>query len=109
MTSKTDLRGYIQDVIFQAGSDAAVGQYLGFGDGSRVGLWRRGRGRPSELACVKLARWTGDDPLHVLRLAGYTELAGLLAGLVVPMPVQQHPLRKQMEALRALIDLTLED
>jgi hypothetical protein len=105
------LREYISTVINVAGSDLAVGVYLGLADGSRVGAWRKGRGRPSELMCVNLARWQGDDPLAVLRLAGYVEMADLLSGHVPDQTGSNtHSvtlLQHQLQSLRSMIDMAL--
>jgi len=101
------LRAYVGVVVQQAGSDYAVGKHLGYGDGSRVGIWKRGQGRPDELACIKLARWMGDDPLHVLRLAGYVEMADLLAGRIVTLPASIDAIRPRLKALHAQVGAVL--
>lgn len=99
---------YIQRVVDKVGSDIAVARFLEFGDGSRIGLWRKGDGRPDELNCIKLARWMGDDPLEVLRLAGYEEMAKLLKGTIGPPPVQFAVLRPHLislsEALKGMLN-----
>ena len=100
---------YINAVSKQAGSDYAVGKYLGYSDGSRVGAWRKGgNNRPDELACVKLARWTGDDPLRILRLAQYDELADLLEGRVAVMPASIEAMRPTLVALEQMIAAALK-
>jgi hypothetical protein len=106
------LREYIARVIDTAGSDLAVGKFLGLADGSRVGAWRKGQGRPSELMCVKLARWQNHDPMDVLRIAGYEEMADLLEGAVPQVTGSnirsvQH-VQSQLSSLRKLIDVALE-
>jgi hypothetical protein len=98
---------YIQHVIDTVGTDIAVARFLRFTDGSRVGTWRQGKGRPDELNCIKLARWVGDDPLAVLRLAGYDEMAGLLKGSVGPAPVEFAVLRPQLIGLSESIAAVL--
>lgn len=106
------IREYINQIIDETGSDLSVGKFLGLADGSRVGAWRKGLGRPSELMCVKLARWRGDDPLSVLRLAGYHELAGLLSGIVPEVAgANMHAIEllvSQLTSLRSLIDLAID-
>ena len=106
-----DLKSYITWTIHSAGSDVAVGKYLGLADGSRVGMWRRGLGRPSELMCIKLARWQGDDPLEVLRLGGYTEMADLLDGKLPEHTAsnvhQVQLLQNQLNTLKTMIDMAL--
>ena len=84
-----------------------MGRHLGFADGSRVGLRRKGDGRPDELNCIKLARWVGDDPLMVLRLANYGEMAELLKGTVGPAPGQFAVLRPHLIGLSEMIASTL--
>jgi hypothetical protein len=80
---KTKLRAYIASAAEKAGSDVQLGQRLGLTDGSRISLWKRGKGgRPNELTCARLAAFMDDDPLIVLRLAGHAELADLLIGHV---------------------------
>lgn len=110
-TPATNIREYINRVIDTAGSDLAVGKFLGLADGSRVGAWRKGQGRPSELMCIKLARWQGDDPLAILRLAGYDEMAGLLDGHVPDVRGSNvHSVRllqSQLGTLRTMIDMAL--
>ena len=107
----TSFREFVGRVIDTAGSDLSVGKYLGLADGSRVGAWRKGQGRPSELMCIKLARWQGHDPLAVLRLAGYTEMADLLKGHVPEASGSNvHSiklLQTQLATLRSMIDLAL--
>jgi hypothetical protein len=83
-TMARDLKTYIGLAVKKAGSDVQLGQRLGLADGSRISLWKRdveGQ-KPSPLTCARLAAFTGDDPLTVLRLAGHTELADLLEGHV---------------------------
>jgi hypothetical protein len=99
---------YIQGVVDQVGSDVAVARYLGFGDGSRIGLWRKGEGRPDELNCIKIARWMGDDPLAILRVAGYHEMADLLKGTAGPPPVQFSILRPHLASLQGVLSGMLE-
>jgi hypothetical protein len=107
-----NLRSYVAWVIERAGSDVSVGKFLGLADGSRVGLWRKGKGRPSELMCIKIARWQGDDPLRVLRLAGYDEMADLLKGIapeVAGSNVHQvQLLQSQLNTLKSMIDMALQ-
>lgn len=107
----SSLKQYIGSVIDTAGSDLSVGKYLGLADGSRVGAWRKGRGRPSELMCIKLARWQGDDPLRVLRLAGYTEMADLLEGSVpATTAANTHSvqlLQNQLTSLKTMVEMAL--
>jgi hypothetical protein len=80
---KTKLRTYIASAAEKAGSDVQLGQRLGLTDGSRISLWKRGKGgRPNELTCARLAAFMDDDPLMVLRLADHAELADLLSGHV---------------------------
>ena len=107
-TTARTWREYVQELVDRTGSDLAVAKYLGFGDGSRVGLWRKGDGRGSELACVKLARWTDDDPIVVLRIAGYTEMADLLEGHVAPAMPEYSMVRPQLEALRDMLDVVMK-
>ena len=106
------IKEYIQRIHDQVGTDKDIGAFLGFADGSRVGLWRKGGGRPDELNCIKLARWTGDDPLAVLRLAGYTEMADLLQGVTGPAPIPFAIMRPHLEgmvrAARAMLTLVEE-
>ena len=80
---KASLKAYIASASEKAGSDLQLGQQLGLTDGSRISLWKRGKGgRPNELTCARLAGFMDEDPLIVLRLAGHTELADLLSGHV---------------------------
>lgn len=97
-------RAYVQSVVDKVGSDLAVGKFLGFADGSRVGQWKKGADRASELACIKLARWMGDDPLFVLRLAGYEEMASLLDGSVNYETADIANAHNQLVELKRLID-----
>jgi hypothetical protein len=92
-------KDYVNKIYDQVGTDRDIGKLLGFPDGSRVGRWRTGDGRPDELNCIKLARWTGDDPLAVLRLAGYTEMADLLEGRVGPPPIPFTVMRPHIEGM----------
>jgi hypothetical protein len=99
---------YVTAAAARAGSDAALGRICGLADGSRIGGARRGDGpRLSELACVKMARFTQDDPLWVLDLAGYGELADLLRGVATVMP-QVAQIHKELRTLRQFITLALE-
>lgn len=108
---ETELRQYIARVIDTVGSDVSVGRFLGLSDGSRVGTWRKGLGRPSELMCIKLARWQGDDPIDVLRLAGYSEMADLLQGHVPEASgANTHSvklLQAQLAALKSMIEMAM--
>ena len=88
MASFKTYQDYIKHVVDQVGSDITVAKRLGFADGSRVGLWQRGTGRPDELNVVKIARSRGDDPIAMLHLAGYTEIADPLKGTIGPTPVE---------------------
>lgn len=98
---------YVTEAAERAGSDAALGKICGFADGSRIGRIRRDATAPrfSELVCVRLARYTNDDPLWVLALAGYEELAGLLRG-AVPHEVEQT--RQELLHLQSIINLALQ-
>jgi len=100
----SSLQPYIEQIVAIAGSDLAVGKYLGFSDGSRIGQWRRGKDRPSELACIKLARWVGDSPLEILRLAGYTEMADLLDGSVVSESAHYDAVRNRLAAVKEAVE-----
>lgn len=107
----SSLHNYVSWVIYKAGSAISVGRYLGLADGSRVGQWLAGKGRPSELMCIKLARWWGDDPLRVLRLAGYNEMADMLAG-AVPQATHQNIhqielLKGQLRSLQTMIEMAI--
>lgn len=106
-TKSKTFQEYIKSVVDQAGSDYAVGKHLGYGDGSRVGIWKRNQGRPDELACIKLARWMGDDPVLVLRLAGYNEMADLLDGRVIVTAPSIDALRPTLRALDEMIQAAL--
>lgn len=103
MSNAKDFRSYIQEVVDKVGTDSAVGKYLGFSDGSRVGLWRRGEGRPDELNVLKLARWMGDDPIWALKIAGYDEMAQLLKGTTGPAPIEFSILRPHLVSLQETI------
>jgi hypothetical protein len=110
MTAQTPktFREYIQRIHDSVGTDKDIGVFLGFPDGSRVGTWRKGQGRPDELNCIKLARWTGDDPLMVLRLAGYVEMADLLQGLVGPPPIPFTIMKPHLDALAATANMMVQ-
>ena len=97
-------RDYIQRVYDQVGTDKQIGVFLGFTDGSRVGLWRKGEGRPDELNVIKLARWMGDDPIEVLRLAGYAEMADLIKGVAGPAPIPFSVLRPHLVGLLGAVE-----
>jgi hypothetical protein len=107
----TKLQDYINRILDISGSDLAVGKFLGLADGSRVGMWRKGSGRPSELMCIKLARWHNHDPLEVLKLAGYEEMAELLSGAVPEARASNiHSvklLQNQLTTLKTMIELAL--
>lgn len=111
MSDKTlpkTMKEYIQRIHDQTGTDVEIGRFLGFTDGSRVGLWRRGEGRPDELNCMKLARWMGDDPVDVLRIAGYTEMADVIKGSAGPAPIPFSILRPQLISLMGVLDGILQ-
>jgi len=61
--------------------------------------------------CVKLARWQGDDPLEVLRLAGYGEMDDLLDGHLPEHTAsnvhQVQLLQNQLNTLKTMIDMAL--
>lgn len=97
---------YVTKASALAGSDATLGRVAGLTDGSRVGNARRGGLRLSELACLKLARFTGDDPCWVLRLAGYGEMADLLQGHVAPP--QMDAIKLGLRQLQSVINLALQ-
>lgn len=98
---------YVEQAAKQAGSDAALGKIAGFADGSRIGAARRAEGpRLSELACIKLARFTGDDVCWVLTLAGHDEMAELLRGNV--QPPQNDQIKAGLRQLQGLIRLALD-
>jgi hypothetical protein len=97
-------RDYASWVVATAGSDIAVAEYLGLSDGSRVGRWRTGTGKPSIENAIKLARWTGHDPLAILRLGGHGEVADLLSGAVSPPTVHESKLAKMLEAIRGVAE-----
>lgn len=97
---------YLTKAADLAGSDAALGKIVGFTDGSRIGIARKGGPRLSELPCLKLARFTGDDPCWVLRLAGHTEMADLMQGHVVPP--QMDTIKSGLRQLQTVINLALQ-
>lgn len=100
-----DLTAYMRRVVDLAGSDLAVGKILGLADGSRPGMWRAGKGRPSELACMKLAQYTGDSIIKILRLAGYTEMADLLAKTPETPGAAEQKTDEMIEALYSVLTL----
>jgi len=102
----TTLTDYIAHCVHVAGSHYALGQRLGFTSGGRVGAWRAGKGRPSELACLQLAAFSGHAGLDILRLAGYTAMADLIeAGATGPPRVpDQHKMRLEA-SLRPVEDM----
>lgn len=74
---------YIRHCVHVAGSAKALGDLVGFSTGSRIGDWLRGQGgRPSISSCLRLAKLSGDSPLAVLTMAGYTEEVLLLRDLM---------------------------
>lgn len=94
---------WLDDVVTQFGSDVAVGRFCGYKDGANVGRWRSGYNNPSILACLRLARARGEDPLDILKLAGHIEEAKLLEGHVAyldPLPLWVP----QLEAVVHLLD-----
>lgn len=99
---------YTSAVVDKLGMDKTLGNMLGYADGSRVGLWRTGRARPNELAVLKMARYMGDKPDRVLRLAGYDEFADLLGeGDTDQSPYRLHALKTQLQTLKALLDAAI--
>ena len=104
MLKEKTFKEYIQRVYDHAGTDKDIGKFLGFTDGSRVGLWRKGEGRPDELNVMKLARWMGDDIVEVLRLAGYTEMADLIKGVAGPSPISFSILRPHLVGLLGAVE-----
>lgn len=96
---------YINGATRQAGSAAALGRVLGFSDGSRLGQVGHGA-RLSELSCVKLARFMGDDPCYVLELAGHVEMADLLRGNVAPPQIDET--RRSLLHLRSILELAIQ-
>ena len=106
MSIPTTFAAYVNAAAEAAGSDVALGLAIGYTDGARVGMAKRGQGaRFSELAVIRLARHQGDDPLTVLRLAGYQEMADLLDGYV--MPPRMAKARQGLIQLKQLIDLAV--
>jgi hypothetical protein len=70
---------YVAHCVALAGTASNLGAHLGFSSGTRVADWRKGvGGRPSELACAKLAKFSGDPVLDVLGMGGHDELVELL-------------------------------
>jgi hypothetical protein len=100
----TVFRDYLAWIVLQVGTDRAIAKHLGLADGSPMSKWRAGEGRPSELVCVKLARWTNHDPLMVLRSAGYDEMADLLEGVVAPPTLQGELTHRQLDILREMVE-----
>jgi hypothetical protein len=100
---------YLRRVVERVGTNTAVAKFLGFSDASRIGRVCAGQGRLSELNYIKLARWMGDDPLVVLRQAGYSEMAGLLNGTVAVERAEAELLRDKLQAVRALLDSVGEE
>lgn len=99
---------YVKAAKFKVGLDKTLGAMLGYSDGSRVGLWCEGRGRPNELGVLKMARLMGDAPDRVLRLAGYDEFADLLGeGDTDQSPYRLHALKTQLETLRSLLEAAI--
>lgn len=99
---------YCQAAKHKVGMDKTLGLMMGYSDGSRVGLWCQGLGRPSELGVLKLARLMGDSPDKVLRLAGYDEFADLLGeGDTDQSPYRLHAIKTQLETLRALLEAAI--
>lgn len=82
----SSLHAYIEHCALLAGSNQALGYRLGLSGGGRVGMWSAGRGRPSELNCMQLADFSGHDMIDILRLAGYDEMADLVAKRVKGTP-----------------------
>lgn len=95
-------RDYVSWLSTTAGSDRAVAEYLGLADGSRVSRWRAGAGGPSADNAVRLARWSGHDPLAILRLGGHTEMADLLEGTVKVVSVYDQRMSEMLETLKGV-------
>lgn len=65
---------YIEHAIKLAGSAYGLSNVLGFSNGTRVSDYRKSFGYPSVLNALKLARFTGDDPVDVLTMAGHADV-----------------------------------
>lgn len=111
MTAKLDrdrqrrLRQWLLGVIQEFGSNAAVASYINYSDGSQITKWLKSEKRPDMLALVKLARRMGDDPLEILRLGGYDDMANLLEGHVPPpQEVNERVIEMLKDAEKKLAD-----
>lgn len=107
-TKAKNWKEYAQEIVDRFGSDIAVARFLGYAEGSRVGMWRKGLAKAEELSVIKLARWNGDDPLQILRLAGYEEMADLLEGNVRHIPTTTTAILPGLVELRDELNALLQ-
>lgn len=107
-TKAKNWKEYAQEIVDKFGSDIAVARFLGYAEGYRVGMWRKGLAKTEELSVIKLARWNGDDPLQILRLAGYEEMADLLAGDVKHIPTTTTAILPGLVELRDELNALLQ-
>ncbi len=70
---------YIDHCVSLVGTNRHLGELLGFSSGTRVSDWRLAHGGgPSVNSCLKLAKLTDDNPLHILTMAGHAEEVAIL-------------------------------
>ena len=102
---------YVQHCVDLAGTADQLGKLVGFSSGSRIGDWKKGQGgRPSLSSCLRLAKLSGDSPIHVLIMAGYAEEAAILQELLSPpealqpSPVSVIRAEQAIENMQELLD-----
>jgi hypothetical protein len=70
----TGIPDYIAHVIQMAGSARAVAQAIGIKGGTRISDYRNAHGVPGVLMALRLARFSGDDPVDVLVMSGHQDI-----------------------------------
>jgi hypothetical protein len=100
----TGIPDYIKHAIQIAGGNGrSLAKAVGLTTGSRVSHWRAGLGVPSELMALRLAKFTGDDPIDVLTMAGHGELVKALQDV---WPREVPPEAAHLHKLDAAFSLT---
>lgn len=90
---------WLRAAIDHFGTAAELAKVINYRDGSQVSKWLRGESRPDEYAVLRLARQLGEDPIALLRMSGYDEMADLITGHVAPAKVVVEKILEQRREL----------